>query len=97
MAAAMERVRSDLFLRPRTRSVVLAHAFVGGGVASESERERVRPCCQPLRACRPVPVSSSGCHLADQGNDVAHKVMDLLQVVVERTDVERIGACLLQR
>jgi exonuclease SbcD len=35
----MERVRADLFLRPRTRSVVLAHAFVGGGVASESERD----------------------------------------------------------
>ena len=39
LAAAMERVRSDLFLRPRTRSVVLAHAFVGGGVASDSERD----------------------------------------------------------
>src|SRR3712207_8057142 len=35
----MERVRTDLFLRPDTRSVVLAHAFVGGGVASESERD----------------------------------------------------------
>jgi DNA repair protein SbcD/Mre11 len=39
LGAAMERVRSDLFLRPDTRSVVLAHAFVGGGVASESERD----------------------------------------------------------
>jgi exonuclease SbcD len=39
MGAAMERVRSDLFLRPHTRSVVLAHAFVGGGVPSESERD----------------------------------------------------------
>jgi exonuclease SbcD len=36
---AMDRVRSDLFLRPDTRSVVLAHAFVGGGVPSESERD----------------------------------------------------------
>jgi exonuclease SbcD len=39
LTAAMERVRSDLFLRPGARSVVLAHAFVGGGVASESERD----------------------------------------------------------
>jgi exonuclease SbcD len=39
LTAAMDRVRADLFLRPRTRSVVLAHAFVGGGVASESERD----------------------------------------------------------
>jgi exonuclease SbcD len=39
LGAAMERVRADLFLRPHTRSVVLAHAFVGGGVASESERD----------------------------------------------------------
>jgi exonuclease SbcD len=39
LAAAMERVRADLFLRPRTRSVVLAHAFVGGGQPSESERD----------------------------------------------------------
>ena len=35
----MDRVRADLFLRPGVRSVVLAHAFVGGGVASESERD----------------------------------------------------------
>jgi DNA repair protein SbcD/Mre11 len=39
LAAAMNRVRSDLFLRPGTRSVVLAHAFVGGGQPSESERD----------------------------------------------------------
>jgi exonuclease SbcD len=39
VGAAMERVRSDLFLRPGARSVVLAHAFVGGGVASDSERD----------------------------------------------------------
>jgi exonuclease SbcD len=33
-------VRTDLASRPdRTRSVVLAHAFVAGGVASESERD----------------------------------------------------------
>ncbi|MDQ1660496.1 MAG: repair protein SbcD/Mre11, partial [Blastococcus sp.] len=39
LAAAMDRVRADLFLRPGTRSVVLAHAFVSGGLASESERD----------------------------------------------------------
>jgi exonuclease SbcD len=39
LAEAMDRVRADLFLRPGARSVVLAHAFVGGGVASESERD----------------------------------------------------------
>jgi exonuclease SbcD len=39
LAAAMERVRADLVLRPGMRSVVLAHAFVGGGVASDSERD----------------------------------------------------------
>jgi exonuclease SbcD len=39
LTAAMERIRADLFLRPRTRSVVLAHAFVGGGQPSESERD----------------------------------------------------------
>ncbi|MGY1682408.1 exonuclease SbcCD subunit D [Geodermatophilus sp. SYSU D01176] len=39
LAEAMERVRRDLFLRPGARSVVLAHAFVGGGVPSESERD----------------------------------------------------------
>ncbi|WP_138732335.1 exonuclease SbcCD subunit D [Modestobacter excelsi] len=39
LAAAMDRVRADLFLRPGARSVVLAHAFVGGGVPSDSERD----------------------------------------------------------
>jgi exonuclease SbcD len=39
LTEAMERVRADLFLRPGARSVVLAHAFVGGGVPSESERD----------------------------------------------------------
>jgi len=39
LAEAMDRVRSDLFLRPGTRSVVLAHAFVGGGLPSDSERD----------------------------------------------------------
>src|SRR4051794_10765215 len=36
---AMDRVRGDLFLRPGVRSVVLAHAFVGGGEPSDSERD----------------------------------------------------------
>jgi exonuclease SbcD len=35
----MDRVRADLYLRPGVRSVVLAHAFVGGGVPSDSERD----------------------------------------------------------
>ncbi|MGY1754909.1 exonuclease SbcCD subunit D [Blastococcus sp. SYSU D01042] len=39
LTAAMERIRGDLFLRPGARSVVLAHAFVGGGVPTESERD----------------------------------------------------------
>ncbi len=39
LTEAMERVRRDLSLRPGARSVVLAHAFVGGGVPSESERD----------------------------------------------------------
>ncbi|MEU1117863.1 MULTISPECIES: exonuclease SbcCD subunit D [unclassified Streptomyces] len=40
LAAAMERVRADLATRPHgTRSVVLAHAFVTGGEASDSERD----------------------------------------------------------
>ncbi len=39
LTAAMERIRADLFLRPGARSVVLAHAFVGGGVPTESERD----------------------------------------------------------
>jgi len=37
---AMDLVRADLGTRPAgTRSVVVAHAFVAGGVASESERD----------------------------------------------------------
>jgi exonuclease SbcD len=39
LAEAMDRVRADLFLRPGVRSVVLAHAFVGGGLPSDSERD----------------------------------------------------------
>ncbi|WP_329370751.1 exonuclease SbcCD subunit D [Streptomyces sp. NBC_01483] len=40
LAAAMDRVRADLVTRGRgTRSVVLAHAFVTGGAASDSERD----------------------------------------------------------
>ncbi|MFG3588603.1 exonuclease SbcCD subunit D [Streptomyces sp. NPDC047990] len=40
LAAAMDRVRADLSGRPPgTRSVVLAHAFVTGGAASDSERD----------------------------------------------------------
>jgi DNA repair protein SbcD/Mre11 len=40
LAAAMDRVRADLATRPNgTRSVVLAHAFVTGGEASDSERD----------------------------------------------------------
>ncbi|MGW5633736.1 exonuclease SbcCD subunit D [Streptomyces sp. NPDC003832] len=40
LAAAMGRVRADLAARaPGTRSVVLAHAFVTGGEASDSERD----------------------------------------------------------
>ena len=39
LTEAMGRVRADLFLRPGTRSIVLAHAFVGGGQPSESERD----------------------------------------------------------
>jgi exonuclease SbcD len=39
MSAAMDRVRADLAGRPAgTRSVVVAHAFVVGGLASDSER-----------------------------------------------------------
>src|SRR3954462_594750 len=37
LAEAMRRVRADLASR-RTRSVVLAHAFVAGGLPSDSER-----------------------------------------------------------
>jgi DNA repair protein SbcD/Mre11 len=42
MAAAMRRVRADLAARPgptRPRSVLMAHAFVVGGAASDSERD----------------------------------------------------------
>ncbi|MCP3821779.1 exonuclease SbcCD subunit D [Streptomyces sp. A3M-1-3] len=40
LAAAMRRVRADLAGRPAgSRSVVLAHAFVTGGEASDSERD----------------------------------------------------------
>ncbi|MBC2902704.1 exonuclease SbcCD subunit D [Streptomyces cupreus] len=40
LVAAMDRVRADLAARARgTRSVVLAHAFVTGGEASDSERD----------------------------------------------------------
>ena len=39
LAEAMQRVRADLATRPGVRSVVLAHAFVAGGVASDSERD----------------------------------------------------------
>jgi DNA repair protein SbcD/Mre11 len=39
MRAAMERVRTDAAQRPGSRVVVMAHAFVTGGVTSESERD----------------------------------------------------------
>ncbi|MCW2762271.1 MAG: Exodeoxyribonuclease subunit [Marmoricola sp.] len=40
LSEAMSRIRADLATRPRgTRSVVLAHAFVAGGLPSESERD----------------------------------------------------------
>ncbi|MET9465998.1 exonuclease SbcCD subunit D [Streptomyces sp. NPDC006544] len=40
LGAAMDRIRADLAGRPPgTRSVVLAHAFVTGGQASDSERD----------------------------------------------------------
>src|SRR5690348_2304654 len=38
LAAAMRRIRADLAARP-PRSVVLAHAFVAGGLPSDSERD----------------------------------------------------------
>ncbi|HET6210453.1 MAG TPA: exonuclease SbcCD subunit D [Jatrophihabitans sp.] len=41
MAAALRRVRADLAGRPGVRSVLLAHAFVIGGAASDSERSIV--------------------------------------------------------
>jgi exonuclease SbcD len=39
LGAAMTRIRADLDRRPGVRSVVLAHAFVIGGEASDSERD----------------------------------------------------------
>ncbi|MGZ4632399.1 MAG: exonuclease SbcCD subunit D [Actinomycetes bacterium] len=39
LEAAMARARNDLAARPGARSVVLAHAFVAGGEASDSERD----------------------------------------------------------
>ncbi len=39
LTEAMRRVRGDLAARPRTRSVVLAHAFVAGAEPSDSERD----------------------------------------------------------
>ncbi|MFJ9604946.1 exonuclease SbcCD subunit D [Kitasatospora sp. NPDC101176] len=40
LGAAMDEVRADLAARPAgTRAVVLAHAFVTGGTASDSERD----------------------------------------------------------
>jgi exonuclease SbcD len=39
LTAAMARVRADLAGRPGARSVVLAHAFVAGGLPSDSERD----------------------------------------------------------
>jgi exonuclease SbcD len=39
LAEAMTRVRRDLAARTKTRSVVLAHAFVAGATPSESERD----------------------------------------------------------
>ncbi|WP_320672333.1 exonuclease SbcCD subunit D [Patulibacter defluvii] len=39
LTAAMDRVRADLATRDGARSVVVAHAFVAGGRASESERD----------------------------------------------------------
>jgi exonuclease SbcD len=39
LARAMQRIRTDLASRPGSRSVVMAHAFVAGGVASDSERD----------------------------------------------------------
>lgn len=41
LAAALARVRADLAQRPGVRSVVVAHAFVVGGVAGDSERSIV--------------------------------------------------------
>ncbi|OII37783.1 exonuclease sbcCD subunit D [Curtobacterium sp. MMLR14_010] len=39
VGAAMDRVRADLASRPGTRSIVVAHAFVGGAEPSDSEQD----------------------------------------------------------
>ncbi|TDN46665.1 exodeoxyribonuclease I subunit D [Curtobacterium flaccumfaciens] len=39
VGAAMDRIRADLAERPGTRSVVVAHAFVGGTEPSDSEQD----------------------------------------------------------
>ncbi|MFJ3384291.1 MULTISPECIES: exonuclease SbcCD subunit D [unclassified Curtobacterium] len=39
VGAAMDRIRADLARRPGTRSVVVAHAFVGGAEPSDSEQD----------------------------------------------------------
>ncbi|MFJ4221316.1 exonuclease SbcCD subunit D [Curtobacterium luteum] len=39
VGAATDRIRADLAGRPGTRSVVVAHAFVGGAVPSDSEQD----------------------------------------------------------
>lgn len=39
VAAAVDRIRADLATRPGTRSVVVAHAFVGGAEPSDSEQD----------------------------------------------------------
>lgn len=39
LAEAVHRIRADLAGRPGTRSVTIAHAFVAGGEASDSERD----------------------------------------------------------
>ncbi|MFS0729338.1 exonuclease SbcCD subunit D [Curtobacterium sp. 1P10AnD] len=39
VGAATERIRADLATRPGTRSVVVAHAFVGGAEPSDSEQD----------------------------------------------------------
>ncbi len=39
LAVAMDRIRADLAKHPGARSIVLAHAFVMGGLPSDSERD----------------------------------------------------------
>jgi DNA repair protein SbcD/Mre11 len=39
VGAALDRVRADLAERPGTRSIVVAHAFVGGAEPSDSEQD----------------------------------------------------------